>query len=284
MSSEEQCASLFFREGTHDKIYTASIQTAAAGYVVNYTYGRRSTRLQSGSKTPAPVKREEALRIFNSLVAEKIAKGYQPDQQGPAIDPMVQTREGRRFTRGYASALQSKLWSGNYMNSWGTQEEFRIIISEHPELLDMTLDEAADAVMKNLAAWAPAVAAKELKARGRSQEEREIVRRRTQSLLAAIKTREVVGPASANVSVATFDLEKLPEMKKDFWVVMTRDHFLAFYPDRETAMTRALEVVDKGKFVGKLSVSEVETPRGFRVEVRGTIAPRDEPEAGAAWV
>ena len=34
---------------------------------------------------------------------------------------------------------------------------------------------------------------------------------------------------------------------------------------------------NKGKFVGKLLASEFATPRGFRIEVRGTIVPRDKP-------
>jgi hypothetical protein len=278
----ETTASLFFREGTHDKVYSACVLPAAGGFVVNYAYGRRGTKLQSGSKTPTPVKREEALRIFNSLVADRVAKGYQADPQGAAIDPMVQTREGRRFTVGQASALQSKLWSGNYTNSWGTSEEFKIIISEHPELLEMTLDEAAAAVLKSLAAWAPAVAAKELKARGMSPEEREAARRRIEALKAAIKTRESVGPTSANVFVVTLDRERVPEVNKDVWAVMSHDNLMAFYPDRDAAVARALEVVEKGKFTISLSIEE-STIRGRpALEVRGSISPREETPTAAA--
>lgn len=69
--------SLYFKEGSSDKVYHASIEDAGSGYVVNFSYGRRGSTLKSGSKTTAPCSISEARKIFDRLVAEKTGKGYQ---------------------------------------------------------------------------------------------------------------------------------------------------------------------------------------------------------------
>lgn len=73
---------LYFRQGSSDKVYQASIESADGGHVVRFAYGRRGTTLQTGTKTNAPVSYEEAKRIFDKLVAEKTAKGYTPGEDG----------------------------------------------------------------------------------------------------------------------------------------------------------------------------------------------------------
>ncbi|WEK38326.1 MAG: WGR domain-containing protein [Candidatus Pseudobacter hemicellulosilyticus] len=68
---------LFFKEGNSDKVY--EIDLCAVGndqYVVNFRYGRRGGNLKEGSKTPVPVSLTAAERIFDSLVSEKMSKGY----------------------------------------------------------------------------------------------------------------------------------------------------------------------------------------------------------------
>jgi len=73
---------LFFRQGSSDKVYQASIEQQNGGHVVNFAFGRRGTTLQTGTKTHAPVNYEEAKRIFDKLVNEKAAKGYTPGENG----------------------------------------------------------------------------------------------------------------------------------------------------------------------------------------------------------
>jgi bifunctional non-homologous end joining protein LigD len=73
---------LYFRQGSSDKIYQASIEQQNGAYVVNYAFGRRGTTLQTGTKTQSPVSYEEAKRIFDKLVNEKTAKGYTPGEDG----------------------------------------------------------------------------------------------------------------------------------------------------------------------------------------------------------
>lgn len=68
--------SLFFQQGTSDKEYHLQVQRAGPGYVVNFQFGRRGKHLQTGSKTPQPVSQAEALEIRDSVLQEKLNKGY----------------------------------------------------------------------------------------------------------------------------------------------------------------------------------------------------------------
>ena len=68
--------SLYYREGSSDKVYQAAIEPKEGGYVVNFAYGRRGSTLTSGTKTSTPVGRIEAEKIFERLVGEKMKKGY----------------------------------------------------------------------------------------------------------------------------------------------------------------------------------------------------------------
>ena len=73
---------LYYRQGSSDKVYQASILPTGDGYVVQFSYGRRGTTLQTGIKTQRPVGYEEAKKILGKLVAEKTAKGYSPGEAG----------------------------------------------------------------------------------------------------------------------------------------------------------------------------------------------------------
>ena len=71
-----QSTSLYFHEGTSDKEYHAAIEPKAGGFIVTFAYGRRGNTLTVGTKAEAPVSLAEANKIFDKLVASKIAKGY----------------------------------------------------------------------------------------------------------------------------------------------------------------------------------------------------------------
>src|SRR5689334_4902852 len=73
---------LYYREGSSDKIYQASIEPAGERFVVNFAYGRRGTTLQTGTKTNVPVEYENAKRTFDKLVKEKLSKGYTAGEAG----------------------------------------------------------------------------------------------------------------------------------------------------------------------------------------------------------
>ncbi|MGD0092256.1 MAG: WGR domain-containing protein [Planctomycetota bacterium] len=86
---------LYFREGTSDKVYQTAIEEKDGGFVVNFAYGRRGSTLQAGSKTPLPVPFEKAKAVFDKLVREKTAKGYTP---GPDGTPYAHTDNEQRDT------------------------------------------------------------------------------------------------------------------------------------------------------------------------------------------
>ena len=86
---------LYFKHGSSDKIYQASIQPTDAGYVVNFAYGRRGGTLNTGTKTQSPVSHAEAKAIFDKLVKEKTAKGYTPGADGT---PYQQTEKANQTT------------------------------------------------------------------------------------------------------------------------------------------------------------------------------------------
>jgi bifunctional non-homologous end joining protein LigD len=73
---------LYYREGSSDKIYQCTIEPAGERFVVNFAYGRRGSTLNTGTKTNVPVDYEDAQRIFNKLVKEKRGNGYTQGQSG----------------------------------------------------------------------------------------------------------------------------------------------------------------------------------------------------------
>jgi len=71
-----QSTSLYFREGPSDKEYHAAIEAHGDGFIVTFAFGRRGSTLTTGTKTPDPVSLAQATKVFDRLVASKIAKGY----------------------------------------------------------------------------------------------------------------------------------------------------------------------------------------------------------------
>jgi bifunctional non-homologous end joining protein LigD len=73
---------LYYREGASDKVYQASLQPQADGFVVHFAYGRRGSALATGIKTPQPLDYTRAKAIYDQLVRTKTAKGYTPGESG----------------------------------------------------------------------------------------------------------------------------------------------------------------------------------------------------------
>ncbi len=76
-------ASLYYTQGSSDKEYHVTLDQhgdSTSLFFVNFAYGRRGSTLNTGSKTPAPVPLAEAQKIFDKLVAEKMAKGYRTQE------------------------------------------------------------------------------------------------------------------------------------------------------------------------------------------------------------
>ena len=73
---------LYFKQGSSDKVYHASIDPKDGKHVVNFAYGRRGASLTTGTKTVTAVDYEAAKAIYDKLVKEKTAKGYTPGEDG----------------------------------------------------------------------------------------------------------------------------------------------------------------------------------------------------------
>ena len=74
--------SLYYREGSSDKVYHIQLVSSGAGYLVNVQYGRRNASLQCETKTQVPVSLSKAEAIFNKVLREKLTKGYTEGASG----------------------------------------------------------------------------------------------------------------------------------------------------------------------------------------------------------
>jgi bifunctional non-homologous end joining protein LigD len=82
--TEPRSASLFFTEGSSDKVYNAQLEERADGWAVAFQYGKRGKALQAGEKGTG-LSFEKAAKIYDKLVGEKIAKGYTEASSGVAF-------------------------------------------------------------------------------------------------------------------------------------------------------------------------------------------------------
>ena len=73
---------LYYREGSSDKVYQAAIEPAGQQFVFNFAYGRRGATLATGTKTSTPVDYSAAKKIYAKVVGEKKAKGYTEGANG----------------------------------------------------------------------------------------------------------------------------------------------------------------------------------------------------------
>lgn len=90
-----QRCSLYFTEGSSDKEYHTQLHARDGGFVVDFQYGRRGAALQAGTKTVAALPYDKALKVYTKLVAEKMAKGYTPEESGEVFQS---TPVGQSFT------------------------------------------------------------------------------------------------------------------------------------------------------------------------------------------
>ena len=93
--SQPQRTTLYYREGSSDKVYQAAIEPQDDLFLVTYAFGRRGSTLTTGSKTLEPVDLDTATRIYTKLVNEKKAKGY---TEGPEGTPYQHTATQGRVT------------------------------------------------------------------------------------------------------------------------------------------------------------------------------------------
>ncbi len=75
--------SLRYQNGSSDKFYNIAIQEVDGGYIVPFTYGRTGTAGSSGDKVKGvPSTIEKAKKAYDSVIKQKMAKGYKPEGDG----------------------------------------------------------------------------------------------------------------------------------------------------------------------------------------------------------
>ena len=78
-SMQAEKVTLYFKQGTSNKVYSAALEAAGNHtFVVNFAYGRRGATLNTGTKTKALVDYAAAKKIYDELVTSKRAEGYVP--------------------------------------------------------------------------------------------------------------------------------------------------------------------------------------------------------------
>src|SRR5258708_5392055 len=73
---------LYYREGSSDKVYQAAIEPKGGLFIVTFAFGRRGSTLSTGTKTSSPVDYQTAKNTLDKLVREKMSKGYTPGENG----------------------------------------------------------------------------------------------------------------------------------------------------------------------------------------------------------
>lgn len=84
---------LYFKQGSSDKVYRAAIEPKDGQFIVTFAYGRRGATLTAGTKTQAPVNYDDAKIIYDKLVREKTAKGYTPGEDGTPYQHMEKANQ-----------------------------------------------------------------------------------------------------------------------------------------------------------------------------------------------
>jgi bifunctional non-homologous end joining protein LigD len=78
----KESTTLYYREGSSDKVYQVSLEPIGDLFVVNFAFGRRGSTLNTGTKKSSPVDYGTGKAIYDKLVREKTAKGYTPGEDG----------------------------------------------------------------------------------------------------------------------------------------------------------------------------------------------------------
>lgn len=81
-----ESASLYFQSGNSDKVYFLNLQQCETGWAVLVQWGRRGSTLQADTKIER-VPYEDAKPIYDRVLREKLAKGYQYSEAPAARKP-----------------------------------------------------------------------------------------------------------------------------------------------------------------------------------------------------
>jgi len=101
------------QEGSSNKEYHIQMVEQGSGFVINFQYGAIGQTLKPGTKTPTPVDEAAAEKIYQSMIKERLRKGY--------------TQEGEAKGGGFSGpAITTKKDSGVYPQLLNTIEDDEI--------------------------------------------------------------------------------------------------------------------------------------------------------------
>jgi bifunctional non-homologous end joining protein LigD len=119
-----QSISLYYREGSSDKVYHVQLEQVADGFVVNFQFGRRGSTLQAGTKTPVSVGRVQAEKIYSKLVAEKKGKGYTEGESGTPYSGTSPEKQASGYLPQLANFIEEPVALALLDNDeWGMQNK-----------------------------------------------------------------------------------------------------------------------------------------------------------------
>lgn len=119
-----EAITLYFKEGSSDKVYSVSLEKSGPGWVVKFAFGRRGSTLNTGTKTQSPIEFSKAKKIYDKLIAEKTAKGYTPGEDGtPYTSTSAEERDSGIRCMLLNELEESELERLISDDAWGMQEK-----------------------------------------------------------------------------------------------------------------------------------------------------------------
>jgi bifunctional non-homologous end joining protein LigD len=93
MAKELNRVSLYCKEGGSDKQYTMWLEEKPDGFLVNFNYGPRGGWVKDGTKTPKPVSKIDAEKIYEKKLKEQKGKGYTIGEDAPAFSQVEDAKD-----------------------------------------------------------------------------------------------------------------------------------------------------------------------------------------------
>lgn len=76
---------LYLTDATSDKEYTMSLEEKGDGWVFNYAFGARGSKLKAGTKTPTPVDYATAKKEYDKQLKGQLKKRYTTNKDGQTL-------------------------------------------------------------------------------------------------------------------------------------------------------------------------------------------------------
>lgn len=109
---------LAFQDNKSDKVYEVDLCDVGNNqYVVNFRYGKRGATLKASTKTIFPVAYQQAITVFDKLVASKVKKGYWNTKE-PISKTSQETQNKEIKSTVILTYLTDLLEEGKWRESW----------------------------------------------------------------------------------------------------------------------------------------------------------------------